>query len=299
MLIPAFAAAQQGATISGKVTSEAGTPLASVSVFIEGMNLGTITRDDGAYTIAVPAARATGQQATLTARLIGYKSESAPITLSGNVTHDFVLAANPLRLGEVVVTGAGTESTREAVGTVINTVDSALIQRSNEPNVVNAIAGKAPNVNITSQSGEPGASSYIRIRGIKSLSGNAQPLFIVDGIPIDNSTVATGASTGSTVAPNRASDIDPNDIESINILKGPAAAAIYGAAASEGVILITTKSGKSGPTRFSLRSSYSFDDVNRDIPLQTKFGQRAPCGPPDGGAAADSYGPERAAGPPP
>ena len=298
MLVPAFAAAQQGTTISGKVTSEAGTPLASVSVFIEGMNLGTITRDDGAYNIVVPAARATGQQATLTARLIGYKSESAPITLSGNVTHDFVLAANPLRLGEVVVTGAGTENTRERLGTVINTVDSALIQKSNEPNVVNAIAGKAPNVNITSQSGEPGASSYIRIRGIKSLSGNAQPLFIVDGIPIDNSTVATGSSTGSTVAPNRASDIDPNDIESINILKGPAAAAIYGAAASEGVILITTKSGKSGPTRFTLRSSYSFDDVNRDIPLQTKFGQRVTCNTPDCGASADSYGPELAPGTP-
>ena len=251
MLIPAFAAAQQGTTISGKVTSEAGTPLASVSVFIEGMNVGTITRDDGAYTIVVPAARATGQQATLTARLIGYKSESAPITLSGNVTHDFVLAANPLRLGEVVVTGAGTENTRERLGTVINTVDSALIQKSNEPNVVNAIAGKAPNVNITSQSGEPGASSYIRIRGIKSLSGNAQPLFIVDGVPIDNSTVATGASTGSTVAPNRASDIDPNDIESINILKGPAAAAIYGAAASEGVTM--TPRARACATKVSVR----------------------------------------------
>jgi len=298
MLFPAFAVAQQGTTISGKVTSESGTPLVSASVFIEGMNLGTITRDNGAYTIVVPAARATGQQVTLTARLIGYKSESAPITLSGNITHDFVLAANPLRLGEVVVTGAGTENTREAIGTVINTVDSSLIQRSNEPNIVNALAAKAPNVNITSQSGEPGASSYIRIRGIKSFSGNAQPLFIVDGVPIDNSTVATGSSIASTVAPNRASDLNPNDIESVNILKGPAAAAIYGAAGSEGVILITTKSGKSGPTRFSLRSSYSFDDVNRDIPLQRKFGQRVTCNTPDCGASADSYGPELAPGTP-
>lgn len=303
MLVPAYAAAQQGTTISGKVTSEAGTPLASVSVFIEGMNLGTITRDDGAYTIVVPAARATGQQATLTARLIGYKAESAPITLSGNITHDFVLASNPLRLGEVVVTGAGTEDTRERLGTVINTVDSALIQKSNEPNIVNALAAKAPNVNITSQSGEPGASAYIRIRGIKSLSGNAQPLFVVDGIPIDNTTVATGPSTGSTVAPNRASDLDPNDIESINILKGPAAAAIYGARASDGVILITTKSGKSGPTRYSLRSSYSFDDVNRDIPLQTKFGQGlggepGSCSSVGCSGASTSFGPELPAGTP-
>jgi len=298
MLIPAFAAAQEGTTISGKVTSEAGTPLASVSVFIEGMNVGTITRDDGAYRIVVPAARATGQQATLTARLIGYKSESAPITLSGNVTHDFVLAANPLRLGEVVVTGAGTETTREKLGNVINTVDSALIRKSNEPNVVNAIAGKAPNVDITSQSGEPGASAYIRIRGIRSLSGNAQPLFIVDGVPIDNSTIATGDATASTVAPNRASDLDPNDIESIDILKGPAAAAIYGARADNGVIMITTKSGKSGPTRYSLRSSYSFDDVNRSIPLQRKFGQTSTCSAEDCRASSTSYGPELAPGTP-
>ena len=304
MLLPALATAQQGATISGRVTSEAGTPLASVSVFVEGMNLGTLTREDGAYTFVVPGARATGQQASITARLIGYKSASAQVTLSpGEITQNFTLSANPLRLGEVVVTGAGTETTREKLGNVINTVDSALIQKSNEPNVVNAIAGKAPNVDITSQSGEPGASAYIRIRGVRSLSGNAQPLFIVDGVPIDNSTVATGDATGSTVAPNRASDIDPNDIESVDILKGPAAAAIYGARASDGVIMITTKSGQSGPTRYSLRSSYSFDDVNHAVPLQRKFGQgsagvSASCSALDCGATSSSFGAELAPGTP-
>lgn len=299
VLLPAFSAAQQGATISGRVTSEAGTPLPSVSVFVEGMNLGTLTREDGAYSFVVPGARATGQQATVTARLIGYKSASAQVTLSpGTITQNFTLEANPLRLGEVVVTGAGTATTREKLGNVINTVDSSLIRKSNEPNVVNAIAGKAPNVDITSQSGEPGASAYIRIRGIRSLSGNAQPLFIVDGIPIDNSTVATGSPGGSTVAANRASDLDPNDIESIDILKGPAAAAIYGARADNGVIMITTKSGHAGPTRYSLRSSYSIDDVNRDIPLQRKFGQTSTCTDLDCGASSTSFGPEIPAGTP-
>jgi hypothetical protein len=219
-LLPAWASAQQSTTISGRVTSEAGAPLSSVSVFIEGMGgVGTISRDDGRYSFTVPSARVHGQQVTLTARLIGFKAQSAQIALgAGTITHDFVLAANPLKLGEVVVTGAGTQTTREKLGNVINTVDSAAIRRSNESNVVNAIAGKAPNVNITSQSGEPGASSYIRIRGIKSLTGNAQPLFVVDGVPIDNSTEATEDPTAGTVASNRASDIDPNDIESVDIL---------------------------------------------------------------------------------
>ncbi|HEX6536178.1 MAG TPA: carboxypeptidase-like regulatory domain-containing protein, partial [Gemmatimonadaceae bacterium] len=127
-LLPAWAAAQEAATISGRVTSETGAPLNSASVFIEGLNVGTLTREDGRYTFVVPAARVTGQQVTLTARLIGFKEQSAQVTLSaGTITHDFVLSANPLRLGEVVVTGAGTATTREKLGTVINTVDSAAI----------------------------------------------------------------------------------------------------------------------------------------------------------------------------
>jgi TonB-linked SusC/RagA family outer membrane protein len=299
-LFPAGAAAQgQSATISGRVTSEAGTPLVSASVFIEGLNVGTLTKDDGRYTFIVPGARVNGQQATITARLIGYKSQSAQITLSGGtITQNFTLTANPLRLGEVVVTGAGTETTREKLGNVINTVDSAAISRSNESNVVNAIAGQAPNVQIVSQSGEPGASSYIRIRGIKSLNGNAQPLFIVDGVPIDNSSTSTESNSGAgTVESNRASDINPNDIESIDILKGAAAAAIYGARASDGVVLITTKSGHSGQTRYTLSTDYSFDDVNKGVPLQRDYGQGSggtfsPCSTPDCSLTSASFGPK-------
>jgi TonB-linked SusC/RagA family outer membrane protein len=297
-LAPAWAAAQGSATISGRVVSDAGTPLASASVFIEGLNQGTLTKEDGRYSFVVPGARVNGQTVTITARLIGFKAQSVQMTLSpGAHTQDFTLAANPLRLGEVVVTGAGTATTREKLGNVINSVDSAAITRSNETNVVNAIAGKAPNVNIVSQSGEPGASSYIRIRGIKSLTGNAQPLFVVDGVPIDNSTFATEAATAGTVTPNRASDINPNDIESIDILKGAAAAAIYGARASDGVVLITTKSGHSGATRYSLRSNTSFDDVNHKVPLQRTYGQGSrgsftPCSTLNCSNTSTTWGPQ-------
>jgi TonB-linked SusC/RagA family outer membrane protein len=281
----ATAARAQGVTITGRVTSDAGTPLASASVFLDGMSTGTLTRDDGRYTIVVPAARVNNQAASLVARLIGYKSVAVPVTLSpGTITHDFVLPANPLRLGEVVILGEGTFSTAEKLGNVRNHVDSTLISRSNESNVVESLAGKAPNVEVTSSSGEPGAGAYIRIRGTRSLAtGNSQPLFVVDGVPIDNSSISTtnfnpvdGLLSGEiegTAQQNRASDINPNDIENVEILKGAAAGALYGARAGQGVILITTKSGKSGQTRYSLQSKLSFDDINHKYPLQTRYGQ--------------------------
>ena len=285
LALAAAAASAQQATITGRVTSDAGTPLASASVFLDGMSIGTLTRDDGRYSLVVPAARINGQTASLVARLIGFKSVAFPVTLAnGTITHDFVLATNPLRLGEIVITGAGTTSSAEKLGNVRNHVDSTMITRSNESNVVQSLAGKAPNVEVTEASGEPGAGSYIRIRGTRSLaSGNSQPLFVVDGVPIDNSSFSTtnfnpndGLLSGEvegTAQANRASDINPNDIENIEILKGAAAGALYGARAGQGVILITTKTGKAGATRYSAQSKLSFDDINKKYPLQTRFGQ--------------------------
>ena len=287
--LPSGAAAQGEATLTGRVTNESGAPLASASVFLEGMNLGTLTREDGRYSFLVPGARVQGQQVTLTARVIGYRPRSAQLALRpGTIEQDFTLELNPLRLGEVVVTGAGTATTREKLGNVINSVQGDALVRSNEPNIVSALAGKAPNVEVRSAAGDPGASSYIRIRGVKTIQGTGQPLFVIDGVPIDNSTISTPLTSLGTPAlqtpngqtflsgvsqPNRASDINPNDIESIEILKGAAAAAIYGARAAQGVVLITTKSGRLGATRATLRSSYSWDQVTQGPPLQRRFGQ--------------------------
>ncbi len=316
--LPALLAAQEPVTITGKVTSDAGQPLAQVEVAIPTMGLGALTKDDGRFVVVVPGARVSGQTVTLVARRLGYRSQTAQVTLSsGGVTHDFVLAANPLQLGEVVVTGAGTTNTAEKLGNVRNSVGADLIERASETNVVEALAGKAPNVTVLQQSGDPGASSFINIRGISSILGSNQPLFVIDGVPIDNSTFSTsnfnapddgggtitpGGQTEGTVQTNRASDINPNDIESVEILKGPAASAIYGARAAAGVILITTKSGRSGPTHFSFRSSTSFDDINHTYPLQTKYGQgtqgthanTAPggqCDTPGAGICGRSWGP--------
>ena len=281
--------AQEPATITGKVAGDGGQPLGQVEVAIPSMGLGGLTRDDGSFTIVVPGARVSGQTVTLVARRLGYKSQSAQVTLaSGGVSHDFVLAANPLQLGEVVVTGAGTSAAADALGNVRNTVAADQIERAGETNLVQALAAKAPNVTVIQQSGDPGAGSFINIRGISTLLGSNQPLFVIDGVPADNSTFSTSnfnapddaggtlvqaGQTEGTVTTNRAADINPNDIESVEILKGPAASAIYGARAAAGVVLITTKSGRSGPTHFTFRSSTSFDDINHTYPLQTSFGQ--------------------------
>ncbi|MFL5469786.1 MAG: TonB-dependent receptor plug domain-containing protein, partial [Gemmatimonadaceae bacterium] len=258
VLLPALAAAQT--TISGRVTSEAGTPVPNAQVFLEGMSLGSQTDETGRYSFTVPAARASGQTVTLSARVIGYTSRSTPVTLTtGQLSRDFVLSLNPLHLEEVVVTGAGTTSIRGRLGNVINTVDSSLVRRSAEPqNIVNALAGKAPNVEVRSQGGDPGAGSSVKIRGAATILGTNQPLFVVDGMPINNDDISTDQTLtlnqpggGGAVTQNRAADINPNDIESVDILKGSSAAAIYGARAANGVVLITTKRGHTGPTRYS------------------------------------------------
>jgi len=171
-------------------------------------------------------------------------------------------------------------------------VSPELLVKSNEANVVQALAGKAPNVQIAQSSGDPGAGSKITIRGLRTINGDVEPLFIIDGVPMNNSTFSTtnfnpidaGSTTGvggqdvggqleGTSAPNKMMDLNPADIESVEILKGAAAAAIYGARAANGVILVTTKRGRSGQTRYSLRSSGTNDEVTKTYPLQRKYGQ--------------------------
>src|SRR5438128_1196993 len=282
LLAPPWALAQNPVTINGRVTSSTGGPLSFAEISIASLGVGALTRDDGRYAIFIPAARVSGQSVEMTVRRLGYKPKTATVQLTqALITQDFTLATNPLQLGEVVVTGAGTATSTEKLGNVRNAVSAEAIANSNEANVVEALAAKAPNVQVTGQSGDPGASSFIQIRGIRTIVGNSQPLFVVDGVPINNSAVSTssfnphdgGYSGEGTVVENRAIDVNPNDIENVEILKGAAAGAIYGARAGQGVVLITTKSGRAGATHFSYRSSASFDNVTHFIPLQTKYGQ--------------------------
>lgn len=276
-LAPISLMAQEPAVITGRVTDAAGAPEASVSVRIEALNVGTTTGADGTYRLVVPASRIqAGRQVRLTAGRVGLESESRMVTLTpgSELTQNFELSADVLELEGIVATGQGTTTTRERVTTTINTVRSEDIQRSQEPNVVAALAGKAPNVDITQNSGDPGAGAYIRIRGAASIEGGTQPLFVVDGTPIDNSTdQITQFATGGTTLQNRAADLNPADIERVEILKGAAATAIYGSRGANGVVLITTKSGRAGSTRATLSTSYSIDQVSQLPQLQTSYGQ--------------------------
>ncbi|MDB4950263.1 MAG: TonB-dependent outer membrane protein SusC/RagA [Gemmatimonadetes bacterium] len=290
---PGSLLAQEPATITGRVTNASGNPEAAVLVRIDALNVGTATAADGTYRLVVPASRVrAGQQVRLTASRVGLAPQSRMVTLSpgASLSQNFQLGADVLVLSEIVATGQQTATTRERLTTAVSTVRAQEIQRAREPNVVEALAGKAPGVQVTSSSGDPGAGAYIQIRGSASVVGGTQPLFVVDGTPIDNSTNViedqpvgglggnitaggTGGGTTGTSAWSGASAINPNDIERVEILKGAAATAIYGARGANGVILITTKSGKAGSTRATYSFSFGQDHVTSTVPLQQQFGQ--------------------------
>jgi len=304
--------------VTGRVVSPAGAPVAFAQVSIASLQKVTQTRDDGRYVIPLAASDLQGQTVTVVVRALGYKPVSATLILTAPLAPvNFALEANPLHLGEIVVTGAGTSTSSEKLATVRTTIDSTRIAGSNQPNVVDAIAASAPGVNVTSNAGDPGASASIRIRGDNTLGHTPDPLFVVDGIPIDNSTTTvagldpqTGGPQGGVASPNRAIDINPDDIESIEILKGAAAGAIYGARAGQGVVLITTKRGRAGKTTTSLSTSYGVANAVDFPKLQREYGQGDdgqpdPCitggftpGVPGCLSDGDSWGPKLAAGTP-
>ncbi|HEU4562356.1 MAG TPA: SusC/RagA family TonB-linked outer membrane protein [Longimicrobium sp.] len=318
-MAPGALAAQEATVVTGRVTNASGAAENAVLVRIDDLRVGTNTVADGTYRLVIPAGRVrAGQTVTISASRVGLNPQRRTITLNpgATVTQNFQLGSDALRLNELVVTGAGTTQTAVEIGSVRNNVRAELISRSNENNVVQALAGKAPNVEVTASSGEPGASSYIRMRGTRTVAGDGQPLFVVDGVPINNQSFSTsnfnpidelgaGEISGTTQS-NRVVDINPEDIENVEILKGAAAGALYGARAGQGVVLITTKTGRAGGTRYSYKATLGFDDVAREYPLQTRFGQgrngTAPapngCDNPgvNGAFCTRSWGPDLSAG---
>jgi TonB-linked SusC/RagA family outer membrane protein len=291
LIAPAVLAAQEGVTITGRVTDDAGVALPGAAVSIPAMNIGSLTRADGSYVLILPAGRfQAGQTAVMRAQQVGYAPQTQTVTLTpGALTQNFQLAIDPLRLQEVVVTGAGLTARAERLGTARATVDDQMVQRAAEPNIVAALSAKTPNLVTTQSGGDPGSNTAIRIRGTSTLGGTGQPVFIVDGMVINNAT-RVGGQRGAAGSPlqgpayaNRAIDINPDDIESIEILKGPAAMSLLGASAgASGAILITTKRGRPGQTRFTMRSEFQSDRPLRFLPVQQRFtsgtgGNPTPC----------------------
>lgn len=262
----------QTVKITGTVTcSDDGLPLPGVSVVVKGAaSVGVATNIDGKYELSAPASAT-----TLEFSFIGFETQT--IDIAGRSVIDVVMATSSLEMEEVVVTAMGLSKEKKALGYAVQDVQSEDLTAGASNNLATALQGKVSGIEITPSSGMPGASSKMTIRGSRSFTGDNTPLYIVDGMPITStSDVSTQNSvTGSDYA-NRALDIDPNDIESINILKGQAASALYGMRACNGVVLITTKSGKGqaeGRPIVTVNSNVSFDMLSIMPKLQTKYAQ--------------------------
>ena len=265
----------QDRTITGKVTSlDDGASMPGVSIVIKGTTRGVNSDANGAYSISVP-----GSGAKLVFSFVG--STSQEIEVGNRSILNVKLTNDSKQLSEVVVTALGQQRDRKALAYAVSNLKGNELQQRSEPDPLRALAGRVPGVNITAGNGAPGAGTRITIRGNNSFTGNNQPLFVVDGIPFDNSVNANTNGQGqgynqNTVSSNRAYDIDPNNIETMTVLKGAAASALYGSRAANGVIVITTKSGSKSARKgleVNLNSSYSVENVSSIPDYQDTYTQ--------------------------
>lgn len=269
LVVFAVVGAMAQRTISGKVTDKNGQPLIGASVLVKGTTTGTVSDIDGSYSLAVPA-----NGSILVFSYTGYNSQE--VTLGTSNAVDISLEENAQQLNEVLVTSIGIKRDKKALGYAVTNLTNEDITQRSEVDPVRAVAGKIPGVQITGGGGAPGQSTKINIRGFSSLTGNTQPLFVVDGVPFDNSVNATTGAGGGTQYSSRAFDLDPNNIESMTILKGAAASALYGSRATNGVVLITTKTGGKNAKKgleVTYNASYQAEEISGIPEYQNKYGQ--------------------------
>ena len=254
----------QGRTLSGKIVAKSDeTPLPGVNVIVKGSSTGSVSNANGEYTINLPASTK-----TLIFSYIGYISQEVSVPTASVM--NIQMAEDMQNLDEVIVSGLATSVKRSNAANAVTRISADELVGTTRPVTVDAaMSGKVVGANIVQNSGAPGGGISVKLRGISSINGSSEPLYIVDGVFVNNSQFATGAGSGSfsgagtnqDQAPNRISDINPADIESMEILKGPSAAAIYGTRANAGVIIITTKKGKAGKTRVSFGQDIGFSSA--------------------------------------
>jgi len=283
-------------TVTGTIQDNTGESLIGVNILEQGTTNGTISDIDGNFSITVADANA-----VLEISYTGMENQLIPVG-SNNVI-DILMRENSELLDEVVVTALGFKQNKDETGSTAAVVKPADISRSGETTLLNSLGAKASNVQISRSNGDPGAGSTIRIRGANSISGSSNPLIILDGVPIANNTQygggnnSTGGRTGGVSQQSRLNDLNPNDIESVQILKGASAAALWGSRAANGVLVITTKSGSLGKPKISLKSTLSFDRVNQRYDLQDTWGQgRGGSYSPTRAEAWGDYIPDRSGG---
>jgi TonB-linked SusC/RagA family outer membrane protein len=289
----------QSRTISGKITDGVSQePLAGVTVQVPNSNLGTISNSDGTYSLSVPEGTT-----SLRYSFVGYTTLDAALAATNTI--NLSMQEDVMGLDMVVVTALGVQKEVKSLGYSTENVSGDVLTSSGETNVIQGLAAKTAGVQVIGSGGTPGTSAKILIRGNSSFTRSNQPLIIVDGIPIDNSQGnlnGSGASDypfnsglGGVNSGNRAMDINPDDIESVTILKGPAAAALYGARAGNGAIIYTTKAAKGGKIRAMWTSSVEISQVNKLPELQEKFaGGGSPASGPSPDAVLADWGPDGA-----
>ena len=257
----------QTRSISGQVTDRATNDgLPGVTVLVKGTTTGVSTNSDGTYSLTVPASAT-----VLTFSSIGFIGTERPIGTDDVI--DVTLATDSKQVGEIVVTALGVKEARDEQGVAISQVTGSAVVQSGETSVITGLSGKASGVQITRTAGDPGAGAYIQIRGQNSITGSNQPLIVLDGVPISNSSL--GSSTAGVVQQSRLNDINPNDIASVEILKGAAASALWGSRAANGVMYITTKQGGSQNGKLSITYGvqYSIDRISYKHDLQDSYGR--------------------------
>lgn len=253
----------QDRLLKGRILAKDGASLPGASIVVKGSDRGTSANSTGDFSISAPA------NATLVVSFIGYKPQE--IAVGNQTSFDISLEEDASILSEVIVTALGITREKKALGYSVQEVSGKQMTQARTTNFVNALSGKIAGVQVTGSNGAPGASSRILIRGASSIGSNNQPLFVVDGIPIDNGNYGSG--TGVDYG-NGAASINPDDIENVSVLKGPSAAALYGSRGANGVILITTKSGKgSKGIGVSVNTNTAFDTPFRQPEWQNEYGQ--------------------------
>jgi TonB-linked SusC/RagA family outer membrane protein len=257
----------QSRQISGRITDETGQPVPLATVQQKGTKMAVSANENGNFSIEV-----SGKNPVLVVSSVNYDQREISI---GNQSSYGIVLQNSGKLSEVVVTALGIQRQKKSLGYSAQEVKGDELVASKQSSIVNALRGKVAGVQINSGGGAPGQGSRIIIRGIKSLDPNRnnQPLFIIDGVLIDNSTNTVDDAGELRGLSNRASDISPEDVESISVLRGGAATALYGQAGSNGVILITTKSAKAGNLKVNFTSTYGIDEVNKFPDVQFKYTQ--------------------------
>ncbi len=247
---------QEPVRVSGIVTDEAGQPLIGVNIVIKGTTEGTITDVNGEYEIWVEPG------STLVFSYVGYLEQEVRIT--GERTLDVTMSMDTQQMEEVVVVGYGRES-KALLSSSVGTVSSDKLTDNPEYSITSALQGRSAGIQVVQNSGAPGKGITVRVRGVSSIRAGAEPLYVIDGVPLVTEDLGVVGFSGQDI--NTVSDINPNEIESISILKDASATAIYGARGSNGVVLITTKRGRRGVSKISLRSSYGWQRVVKKMEM--------------------------------